>query len=197
MRRWLAAHCSWHVDRTPLLHHQVLDEHLARPFGEVGSHALGATRLEREHSAVLGGDARRFEVQASDMQAVSSKPIATEVRASRAVTPWAIWVITAPSAVASVACSHRLYVGTPHTPSRVYRHRSISRSWRIVSTADVRVRQGIARLLMRAHVIVAAHRGFVTTELAGLADSTAANVERRYRRGVDAILDGIVAGGAR
>lgn len=50
---------------------------------------------------------------------------------------------------------------------------------------------------MRAHVIVAAHRGFVTTELAGLADSTAANVERRYRRGVDAILDGIVAGGAR
>ena len=48
-----------------------------------------------------------------------------------------------------------------------------------------------------AHIIVAAHRGFVMTELAGIAGSSPATVESRYRRGVDAILDGILeAGGA-
>ena len=48
-----------------------------------------------------------------------------------------------------------------------------------------------------AHVIVAAHRGFVMTELGGHRRFVAAAVESRYRRGVDAILDGILdAGGA-
>jgi AcrR family transcriptional regulator len=45
-----------------------------------------------------------------------------------------------------------------------------------------------------AHVIVAAHRGFVLTELGGIAGSSSANVERRYRRGVAAVLDGLLAG---
>jgi len=43
-----------------------------------------------------------------------------------------------------------------------------------------------------AHVLVAAHRGFVATELAGIAGSTPASVERRYRRGVAAVLDGLL-----
>ena len=64
------------------------------------------------------------------------------------------------------------------------------RSWLTTLGSDVPPKEA-------AHVIVAAHRGFVMTELAGLAGSTAANVERRYRRGVDAVLDGLVAGGLR
>jgi AcrR family transcriptional regulator len=47
-----------------------------------------------------------------------------------------------------------------------------------------------------AHVIVAAHRGFVMTELAGIAGSTRANVDARYRRGVAAVLDGLLVGEA-
>jgi AcrR family transcriptional regulator len=44
-----------------------------------------------------------------------------------------------------------------------------------------------------AHVLVAAHRGFVLTELGGVAGRSAASVERRYRLGVDVVLDGILA----
>jgi AcrR family transcriptional regulator len=47
-----------------------------------------------------------------------------------------------------------------------------------------------------AHIVVAAHRGFVMTELAGIAGGSAASVEARYRRGVDAVLDGLLAGSA-
>lgn len=42
-----------------------------------------------------------------------------------------------------------------------------------------------------AHVLVAVNRGLVATELAGLAGSTRANVERRWRLGIDAVLDGL------
>ncbi|WP_232666624.1 TetR/AcrR family transcriptional regulator [Pseudonocardia sp. TRM90224] len=48
-----------------------------------------------------------------------------------------------------------------------------------------------------AHVIVAAHRGFVMSELAGIAGASRASVDARYRLGVDAVLDGLVAGAAR
>jgi AcrR family transcriptional regulator len=44
-----------------------------------------------------------------------------------------------------------------------------------------------------AHIVVAAHRGFVMTELGGIAGSTPARREARYRRGVDAVLDGVLA----
>lgn len=43
-----------------------------------------------------------------------------------------------------------------------------------------------------AHIVVAAHRGFVTTELAGIAGSTRRTIEARYRHGVDVVLDGIL-----
>jgi len=62
------------------------------------------------------------------------------------------------------------------------------RRWLVAVGSDVRPKEA-------AHVIVAAHRGFVMTELAGLAGTTAANVDDRYRRGVRAVLDGLVAGG--
>lgn len=42
-----------------------------------------------------------------------------------------------------------------------------------------------------AHIVVAAHRGFLAAELAGLAGSSPTTVSSRYRRGVDAILDGL------
>jgi AcrR family transcriptional regulator len=64
------------------------------------------------------------------------------------------------------------------------------RRWLTAVGSDVRPKEA-------AHVIVAAHRGFVMTELAGLAGTTAANVGDRYRRGVRAVLDGLVAGGRR
>ena len=64
------------------------------------------------------------------------------------------------------------------------------RRWLAAVGSDVRPKEA-------AHVIVAAHRGFVMTELAGLAGTTAANVDDRYRRGVRAVLDGLVAGGPR
>ena len=44
-----------------------------------------------------------------------------------------------------------------------------------------------------AHVLVAAHRGFVMTELAGIAGNSRASIDARYRRGVDAVLDGLLA----
>ena len=44
-----------------------------------------------------------------------------------------------------------------------------------------------------AHVLVAAHRGFVMAELAGIAGSSRASIDARYRRGVDAVLDGLLA----
>ena len=44
-----------------------------------------------------------------------------------------------------------------------------------------------------AHVLVAAHRGFVMTELAGIAGNSRASIDARYRRGVDALLDGLLA----
>jgi DNA-directed RNA polymerase specialized sigma24 family protein len=43
-----------------------------------------------------------------------------------------------------------------------------------------------------AHIIVAAHRGFVMSELAGLAGSSPRTIESRYRHGVDAVLAGIL-----
>lgn len=43
-----------------------------------------------------------------------------------------------------------------------------------------------------AHIIVAAHRGFVMSELRGVAGSSPRTIEPRYRRGVDAVLAGIV-----
>jgi AcrR family transcriptional regulator len=43
-----------------------------------------------------------------------------------------------------------------------------------------------------AHVLVAAHRGFVTAELAGIAGSSRASIDARYRRGVDAVLEGLL-----
>lgn len=42
-----------------------------------------------------------------------------------------------------------------------------------------------------AHVLVAVNRGMITTELAGLAGSSRANVERRWRLGITAVLDGL------
>jgi AcrR family transcriptional regulator len=42
-----------------------------------------------------------------------------------------------------------------------------------------------------AHLLVAAHRGFVTSELGGLAGSSPRNVEARYQRGVEVLLTGI------
>lgn len=45
-----------------------------------------------------------------------------------------------------------------------------------------------------AHVIVAANRGFIAAELSGLAGSTPANVERRWKLGIDAMLGGLAAG---
>ena len=45
-----------------------------------------------------------------------------------------------------------------------------------------------------AHIIVAAHRGFVMTELGGLAGSSLRSVESRYRLGVDALLGGLARG---
>jgi AcrR family transcriptional regulator len=47
-----------------------------------------------------------------------------------------------------------------------------------------------------AHIVVAAHRGFVMTELAGIAGRSPATVEARYRRGVDAVLDGLLVDAA-
>ena len=47
-----------------------------------------------------------------------------------------------------------------------------------------------------AHIIVAAHRGFVMSELAGVAGSSPRTVESRYHRGVDVVLAGIVCEGA-
>lgn len=43
-----------------------------------------------------------------------------------------------------------------------------------------------------AHIIVAAHRGFVMTEIGGVAGSSTTSIEARYRRGVEVLLDGIV-----
>jgi len=43
-----------------------------------------------------------------------------------------------------------------------------------------------------AHIIVATHRGFVMSELAGIAGSTPRTIESRYRRGVEVVLDGIL-----
>jgi len=45
-----------------------------------------------------------------------------------------------------------------------------------------------------AHVLVAANRGFIAAELSGVAGSTSANVERRWKLGVDALLDGLAPG---
>lgn len=42
-----------------------------------------------------------------------------------------------------------------------------------------------------AHIVTAAHRGFVAAELAGIAGSSRRTVDARYRRGVDAVLDGL------
>jgi len=42
-----------------------------------------------------------------------------------------------------------------------------------------------------AHVVVAVNRGMITTELAGLAGSSRANIERRWRLGIGAVLDGL------
>jgi AcrR family transcriptional regulator len=46
-----------------------------------------------------------------------------------------------------------------------------------------------------AHIIVAAHRGFVASELAGLAGSSPRTITARYRRGIDALLGGIQGAG--
>ena len=43
-----------------------------------------------------------------------------------------------------------------------------------------------------AHIIVAAHRGFVMSELHGLAGSSPRTVEARYGRGVEAVLAGLL-----
>ena len=61
------------------------------------------------------------------------------------------------------------------------------RRWLIAQGSSASAREA-------AHVIIAAHRGFVMTELAGIAGSTPANMDARYRRGVDAILDGLLVG---
>lgn len=42
-----------------------------------------------------------------------------------------------------------------------------------------------------AHIVVAAHGGFVAAELAGIAGSSRRTIDARYRRGVDAVLDGL------
>jgi len=44
-----------------------------------------------------------------------------------------------------------------------------------------------------AHVLVAVNRGLVAAELAGIAGSSRAGVERRWRLGIDAVLDGLAA----
>lgn len=64
------------------------------------------------------------------------------------------------------------------------------RRWLIAEGSNASAREA-------AHVIVAAHRGFVMTELAGIAGSTTANVDARYRRGVAAVLDGLLVGARR
>ncbi len=57
---------------------------------------------------------------------------------------------------------------------------------------DAGILAGAARDV--AHVLVAANRGFIATELSGLAGSTAANVERRWTIGIDGLLDGLAPG---
>jgi hypothetical protein len=67
---------------------------------------------------------------------------------------------------------------------------STVRRWLAAIGSDVPAKEA-------AQVIVGAHRGFVMTELAGLAGTTAATIDARYRRGVRAVLDGLVTGGSR
>lgn len=47
-----------------------------------------------------------------------------------------------------------------------------------------------------AHVLVSVNRGLIAAELAGTAGSTPSSVERRWRLGIDAVLDGLGAGRA-
>lgn len=47
-----------------------------------------------------------------------------------------------------------------------------------------------------AHVLVSVNRGLIASELAGTAGSTPNSVERRWRLGIDAVLDGLGAGRA-
>lgn len=45
-----------------------------------------------------------------------------------------------------------------------------------------------------AHVVIAVNRGLIASELTGVAGSTAANIDRRWRLGIDAVLDGFGPG---
>jgi AcrR family transcriptional regulator len=50
--------------------------------------------------------------------------------------------------------------------------------------------------LLAAEVIVATHRGLIASELAGILGRSPSSVDRKYRAGVDAVLDGVLALGA-